>query len=228
MALVLVVSTGTGAFAQRAAPFNAPRAHLGVAALASIPTGEFEDHTDAGWGLGAALLYRPTEARWFAVRMDGGYINYGGDREGDCPDDPELCASLIERSVTSNILYAGVGPQLVLPGGPIRPYAALGVGVGYFATTLAVETAPDAEQFESESLLDDLALRWSAAGGLLAILPVRAFPIALDLGARYHGTSAVRYLPEVDLADDVGSVDSVEGTATFVTVRLGIFVGIPR
>ncbi|NIQ54829.1 MAG: hypothetical protein GWN71_16020, partial [Gammaproteobacteria bacterium] len=47
---------------------------------------------------------------------------------------------------TSNtILYGGVGPQVMVPTGPVRPYANLGVGFGWFATTSSLEGTGDSE-----------------------------------------------------------------------------------
>jgi opacity protein-like surface antigen len=208
-----------------------PRFQSGLSFTVGQPRGAFRRYIDDGFGVGGHALYRLDRQGAFAVRLDGGYLNYGretlripfgtgtgGGRVG------------LDLTTTNNIAWLGLGPQLMAPRGPVRPYVNGTAGVSYFATTSSVSGREDLDAFAHDTNFDDAQFSWGAGAGVL--VPVwhnRRSLVFVDLGAQYHDNGRnVRYLNEGgirDLPNGGLQLDVIRSRADLITWHLGVSVG---
>ncbi|HEY9478877.1 MAG TPA: hypothetical protein VIP79_02265, partial [Gemmatimonadaceae bacterium] len=159
------------------------------------------------------------------LRVEGGFVRYGHERERSCLIN---CRINVDITTSNDIGGFGIGPQLRLPRGPIRPYVTATAGLAYFFTHSALEGTNDDEDFADTKNFDDLVFSWTAGGGLQ--LPVRQGPrsISIDLGVRYHGNGNVSYLRKGSITDNPDgsiTINPIRSEANFLSVRLGAAFG---
>lgn len=204
------------------------RALGGLHLVGAVPTGEFADHIDGGFGIGFDIAVPiPTES-WFALRADVGWVVYGSETKEVCFGGGVGCRVRLDLNTTNSILYVNAGPQLMVPRGPVRPYVNASGGLAYFATTSSVKGDNDGEAFASDTNQDDVTLAWSAGGGVMIPLSHGRTPVALNLGAQYHGNGNVEYVKEGDIIDEPDgsiTINPTRSDANFVSIRLGVTIG---
>src|SRR5919202_1492482 len=92
-----------------------------------------------------------------AARLDGGFLNYGretlrlplSDRAGGG-------RVRLDVTTTNDIVWLGVGPQIMAPRGLVRPYINGTAGVSYFATVSSVSGRDDLNaSFAHDTNLED-------------------------------------------------------------------------
>jgi hypothetical protein len=189
------------------------------------PLGEFDDYIGIGGGLAGGVMYQLSANGPFAIRGDFGYILYGSEKKRIHPF-PRL-----EGDITTNnsIVFAGIGPQLMVPDGLVRPYVGGSVGLAYFFT----QSSLDGITTGSESILettnfDDVTFAYTGSAGVYIPLRRGLKPISLDIGARYHGNGRARYLREGSIQDNPDNsitIDPIESETNLLTWHLGIAVG---
>ena len=169
-ALVALLVRGTSTAAQSAPPQSAPpqrppaghhrlgpataagepRFQGGLSFSAGQPLGAFRDHIDEGFGVAAHALYRVGRQGAFALRLDGGFLNYGHETlHLPLSDRPGGSRVQLDVTTTNNIFWLGAGPQLMAPSGPVRPYVNATAGFSYFATISSVKGHADAASHSS-------------------------------------------------------------------------------
>jgi hypothetical protein len=205
-----------------------PRLYGGLALNVAQPVHEFRAYVANGVGLAGHGLYRLGAAGAFALRADLGFVTYGREsrRVPLLPGTGRITADL---TTTNNIFYAGVGPQLMAPSGPVRPYANAGVGFSGFWTNSSLNVRNSDESLASENNQSDVTWAGGAGGGVLVPVSRGLRQIAfLDVGARFHRNGRVRYLRKggiVDLPDGTTRFDVIDGPADLWTFHLGVSVG---
>jgi opacity protein-like surface antigen len=211
-------------------PVLAPlRGHGDGGFIAARPAGEFAEHVDRGWGfqIGGALLLR--EGHPLSLRVEMGAINYGRERQEVCISSTIGCRVRVDLTTTNDIVYGGVGPQLEVPVGPVRPYARATVGFAAFSTSSSVRGLGDSESVASTTHHRDVTFALTGGGGVRVALATGATPVFLDVGARYHDHGQVTYLREGDIEDRPdGSIvlHPRRSDANLVSLYLGVSVGI--
>ncbi|HZF68374.1 MAG TPA: hypothetical protein VEZ47_10080, partial [Gemmatirosa sp.] len=108
---------------ERLAPPPAPRWAFGVALDVARPVGDFRRHVDDAWGGAGHLAYRLDRAGVLALRADAGRLAYGGTRSRVAFASAGGAQLAVELRAANDVWWAGVGPQLAVPVGPVRPYA---------------------------------------------------------------------------------------------------------
>jgi hypothetical protein len=195
--------------------------------LIGIPLGEFGDATDEGVGVAGHVVFTPGGGP-FGIRLQTGGLIYGS-RKIATPV-PGTGGLITEDLSTDNwLLNAGIGPQVMLRSGPVRPYAYALAGVGHFAT---VTSLGDGYNYDydygsySTTNYDDTTFAWSAGAGLLFAV---SRSVAIDVGVQYVGNGTVRYLAEGDLLPAPGNAPPVivprKTEANLVTVTIGVTFG---
>ncbi|HSJ63131.1 MAG TPA: hypothetical protein VK922_04395 [Gemmatimonadaceae bacterium] len=193
--------------------------------LAAQPLGEFNDYIDVGGGLAAGLIYQVSPTSPIAIRADVGYVLYGSEKKRIHPF-PRL-----EGDITTNnsIVYAAIGPQIMVPDGLLRPYIGGSIGLSYFFTQSSLDGITSGSDAILETTnFDDVTFAWTGAGGVYIPLRRGLKPISLDIGARYHGNGRARYLREGSIQDNPDNsitVTPIESETNLVTWHLGITVG---
>jgi opacity protein-like surface antigen len=195
----------------------------GGGVLIGIPLGDFADATDEGVGVAGNVVFTPGGGP-FGIRLQTGGLVYGS-RKIATPV-PGTGGLITEDLTTDNwLLNAGIGPQVMLRSGPVRPYAYALAGVGYFATDTSLGNGYHYD-YASSTNYDDTTFAWSAGAGLL--FPV-AGTVAIDVGVQYVGNGTVRYLAEGDLRPSPGNAppEFVPRTteANLLTITIGVTFG---
>ena len=160
----------------------------------ALPVGEFRDNVDLGGGGGLAGVWLLDNHGMLGLRLDGAFVLYGyqSERRPFSLTVPEVA---VDVRTTNYIVSGGVGPQVYLATGPVRPYVYGTVGVAYFATESTVSGEGwDDDDIASSTNLHDTSLALSGGGGLSIRIANRANPVSLDLGASYQHNGETEYL----------------------------------
>ena len=206
------------------------RGGAGASFVLAMPQGEFADAVEAGYGIQLNGQYFLTRNGAVRVRLDGGFLQYGSESRERCFSTTIGCRVRLDLQTSNSIAWAGVGPELMLPSGIIRPYVNAGVGVSYFSTASHLNGDDDSENFANTTNLDDAVLAITGGAGLY--VPVHLsekVPFAIDLSARYHRNGVVNYLREGDIRDEPdGSISFTprRTEANLITLQLGVSFGI--
>lgn len=207
-----------------------PRFMGGLTLSVAQPRGEFHQYVDDGYGIAGHGLYRIGGQGALALRLDGGFVNYG--RETKRVPLSSTVGGRIQVDVTTsnNIFWLGVGPQLMAPRGPLRPYVNGTVGLSYFSTTSSVEGVDSEYEFARDENFGDAVFSWGGGAGVLVPVHRSAkYLVSIDVGARYHDNGRnVRYLREGgirDLPNGQIELDVIRSRADLLTWHLGVSLG---
>jgi len=205
------------------------RALVGINGFYATPIGDFSERVNHGWGgtiHGTWLLH---DSGVIGLRMDAGTMIYGRQRTRECL----TMSCLVEADITTsnNLAFVGVGPELVVPAGPIRPYAAGQVGWTFLWTQSEVEGSDnDNRPFASSRNFSDNTFSYGGVGGVL--IPFNrggGNPVSLDLGVRYLRNGRVEYLRKGDIIINPGNPPTFNvqrSRADMVAYHIGITVGV--
>jgi hypothetical protein len=198
--------------------------------------GEFSDYVEGGLGGTLHYMHSLDPDGWLALRVDGGFIIYGHERQ-TLPLSPTLGGRILVDLTTSNsIAWIGVGPQIGVPDGTLRPYANGYAGYSYMATTSSVsDTYDDYDDYDESEFTTTNFDDWSFSygGGVGVYVPIRRGPqpVSIDLGLRYHNNGETEYLREGDIQDNEdGTVTlfPVRSDTDLLTFHIGVSIGITR
>lgn len=203
----------------------------GGALTYAAPQGEFKENVRGAFGLTGHVVHAFDEDGIVAVRGELGYLNYGTTRNRQALGGGALGLIYVDVTTTNNIMFGGVGLQVMPPTGTVRPYVAGSVGFSYFFTTSSVEGTSNIEPFAETENFSDGGFTALYGGGLY--FPLRRSgknPIALDLGAQMHKNSDIQYLTKSSIVITNSSAPPVitprRSAADFITFRLGVTVGV--
>ncbi|HEU0052568.1 MAG TPA: hypothetical protein VFQ39_05300 [Longimicrobium sp.] len=205
--------------------------YAGLSFTYADPQGEFSDFVKQGWGLDLHYLHRLDRDGWLGIRAEGGFLIYGHERQR-VPLSPTLGGRIQVDLVTdNNIAFLGVGPQIGVPDGRLRPYVNGYVGVSYIYTESSVEGTYDYdnEPFARTNNFDDASFAYGGGAGLYIPLRHGASPISIDAGVTYRRNGTADYLTEGGIQDNPdGSVTlyPVRSETDLLTFHLGVSIGI--
>ncbi len=207
----------------------APRVHFGGGLQVMQGVGAFADSVRGGIGGGFNARYHLDRQGILSLRGDFGFQIYGNERKRiPFPTAPRVT---LEQNTNNTIFSYAVGPQLMWPTGPVRPYANGFIGGAYYATTTSLKgTGVDSESFASSENFSDNNLSYGGGAGVLIPFRTVRMPVALDLGARYLHNGTARYLKPGSIQDDGTTyrVNYIEGPANFVVYTIGLSIGAVR
>jgi opacity protein-like surface antigen len=221
----ILITTATPSDAQVNQP-ETGRFTIGGNFITGLPTGEFADTT--GTSLGFSLVGYLNLTRFFRIRVDGGYVQYGSETRRVCMPN---CRVVFDLKTSNGIGFGSAGPELVAPAGRIRPYVNAGIGGSYFITGSHLEGADDEHAIGKTTNFADGTFAVMAGGGVYIPLSLKSSPVAIDLGLRYHRNGTVKYLREGDIRDNAdGTIFFIprQTRADLFTVMIGMTVGISR
>jgi len=208
----------------------APDNYFGGSFTVARPQGEFADYVDSG--IGGDLHYiRALDAEGtLALRIDAGLAVYGYEHYSVGDD----WGYLTDVSTSNNIAWIGVGPQIGLPDGRLRPYANAYAGYSFLWTSTSIDDGYydydyDYDYDYSITEQDDWSFSYGAGAGVY--IPVRdgSSPVSIDLGVRYHNNGDAEYLREGDIVgnpDGSVSLYPIRSDTDLLTYHIGVSVGI--
>jgi hypothetical protein len=203
------------------------RVALGGGLSVAQPVGEFRNYVDNGFGGSGHLMFRIDPQGFLALRADVGLVIYG--HETKRVSLPGAGRVEFEVSTSNNILTYSIGPQLMVPTGPIRPYVNATAGGAYFFTESSVGGSDNASDFASTRNFDDHVPSYGYGGGVFVPFAVRNADIGLDIGARFIRNGHTRYLREggiTDIPSGGFTVSPIESETNLVVYHAGISVGL--
>lgn len=206
-------------------------AYAGASFNYARPQGEFRDFVDQGFGGDVHFIYQPAARGILGLRLDAGFLNYGHERMR-VPLSSTIGGRItVDVNTTNNIAFVGLGPQIGLPDGRLRPYVGGFAGFTYLFTESSVEGRDDDQAFARTTNYDDGTFSYGGRAGLYVPLSHGASPVSLDLGVVYLNSGEAEYLREgdiEDLPDGAISFTPSRSDTDLLTFRVGVTVGIPK
>ncbi len=196
----------------------------------SQPKGDLSRNIDNGWGGDLYGLYRVDRIGALSLRADVGGLQYGSETL----PVPSVFGGRVgfEVETTNSIFWAAIGPQIMIPVGPVRPYGNAAIGAMYFTTNSSIRghDGYGDREFASTENQSDNTHTWIFGGGVYIPFTGRLKLMALDVGGRYFTGGEATYLQE-------GAIrDNPDGTITLfpshsktdqVTWHVGLSYNIP-
>jgi len=196
----------------------------------AVPVGDFGSHVDLGGGTGFGAVLFLGENRLAGLRAEGGFLIYGTATDWR-PFSRTVPEVQVRVQTNNSIFTGGLGPQVYMGTGPIRPYIYGTVGFAYFATSTSISGEYDDEEIASSINFDDFQLSLTGGGGLSVEVRGGQNPISLDLSASYQHNGLTEYL--VGGNDNIRRtrgggvlVDPIQSDANLMTYRVGVSVGL--
>lgn len=195
-----------------------------------VPIGDFRRHVNLGGGAGGGGVLFLGGNRLAGLRAEGSFLIYGAET-AVVPLSPTIGFVDVERETTNSILSAGVGPQVYLGTGPIRPYLYGTVGFSAFVTSTSVSGMYGHEPFASTTNHSDFQLAFTGGGGLSVRIREGPNPLSLDLSASYRYNGVTEYLANgTDNLERRRGGDwvarPIRSEANLMTYRVGISVSV--
>ncbi len=229
--LLCLAAPASGQTTSSSADTNAvtiPRWHLGLAASAGQPVSDFKLNVNNAAGVQGHVLLRLDRDGLAALRLQGGWLNYGHASQRSCLGTAPHCRVAVNVTTANGIFTLGVGPQFSMPLGRVRPYGYGLVGMSRFVTLsgLAGGIVPDfvaaSENFGDGGLM--------LSGGVGVQVPVYR-NTTIDVGVGYETHGKRDYLIKGGLTDNPdGSLgfDIKRSKAALYAIRIGVTTEIGR
>lgn len=204
-----------------------------AAPILSQPKGEFGRNIGSGFGGGGGVSYHLDRSGLISLRFDISGTIYGREKRRVAISETIGERLTAELTTTNSITTIGIGPEVALPRGPVRPYVNTGFGGLFFRTGSSVTGSESSEPFARTTNYSDSAPAWFFGSGVRIPLagdnPRKA--ISLDLGLRYYRGGAASYLREGSIQDHPGgsiSLTPLSSRTPHVVYVVGIRFRIPH
>lgn len=194
----------------------------------ALPVDEFRSNVDIGGGGGLAGVWLLDGAGMIGVRADGAFLLYGYKSE-QRPFSVTVPEVSVDVRTTNFIVSGGIGPQIYLATGPVRPFVYGTVGVSYFATETSVAGTDHSEELASTTNLHDTSLALTGGGGFSIRLSRSGNPVSMEFGASYQYNGETEYLtsrPTVSEYRRRGRFVPITSQTNMVIFRAGLTVGM--
>lgn len=205
------------------------KGEFGFFGALALPVDEFRSNVDVGGGGGLAGVWLLDDAGMIGVRADGAFLLYGY-RSEQRPFSVTVPEVSVDVRTSNFIVSGGIGPQVYLATGTVRPYVYGTVGVSYFATETTVAGTHRNEDIASTTNLHDTSLALTGGGGFSIRLSRGVNPVSLELGASYQYNGETEYLtssPTVTEYRRGGSrFTPITSETNMVIFRAGVALGM--
>jgi hypothetical protein len=193
----------------------------------SQPKGEFAANAPNGYGFDVTGMFRIDPQGWFNIRADFGGVQYGHEHQRVA--FPTTGRVSLNLDTNNRIGFGGLGLQVQIPDGWLRPYA----NASYELMDFWTESCLSGDDNTFETICNNNHSDWSHAGvfGGGVMIPFGNSLGALNLGARYHYGARATYLKKGDIIDNPdGSVTlNLRSSKTdLVLWQVGVSFTIPR
>src|SRR5262245_59181971 len=192
------------------------------------PVGAFSENIGFGYGANAAFLFRLDGAGALSLRGDLGLASYG-EEHFDSPLSTTIGRVDVRVSTRNYVLPVSIGPQLMWPIGPIRPYVNAGIGAQLFYTQSGIQGSADEFDFATTTNQSDWTGSWVAGGGVYIPISEGPTKVLIDLGTQYLNGGRAQYLKPgsiEDLPNGQIRITPLESDTHMFVVRLGVKINL--
>jgi hypothetical protein len=174
---------------------------MGLDGMAAQPRGDFATNVNQGWGGAVNIEYALDRMGIFSLRGDFGGLIYGYENKKVALSSTIGGRVTVDLTTTNDIFMASIGPQLMLPGRYVRPFANAAVGVNGFSTSSSVSGTNSSDQsFASTQNASDGAVAYNFGGGLY--FPFGDHNGGLVVGGHYYNSGEASYLLKGGITDN--------------------------
>ena len=196
----------------------------------AAPVGGFREHVGPSVGTGGGVVFDVGGYSSVALRAEMNFVIYGS-RSYRAPLSPEIPFGKVNVNTTNSIFSLGLGPQVFLADGSIRPYVYGTLGIAAFATRTGVRGSNFSEESAQRTNHLDSDLAATGGGGLSVQLRGGASPLSLDLSASYHYHGPTRFLTGGDrllerLSDGSWKANPIRSDANLMSYRVAFAWGV--
>jgi len=202
------------------------RFSFGADGVLSQPKGEFAANVGRGWGFNLNGLFELDYKGYFSIRADGGSLTYGREHK-DASFFGITNRVNLDLVTTNDIRWGAIGPQIMIPDGPFRPYANAAIAYTDFSTTSSLSDPSGQYQSVSTQNAHDGSHAWIFGGGFQVPFGNTG---AFDAGGRYYYGGRARYLTKGDITDNPDGTITLNPRTSktdMVLWQLGFTIAIP-
>lgn len=197
----------------------------------AAPQGDFQNFVHGAVGVAGHFLQALDHDGVIAFRADLGVMTYGSRTVRQPLGGGALGLISADVTTSNNILNGGVGLQLMVPRGTVRPYVNGSLGFSYFWTQSEVAGSSSTNvPFASSQNFSDSGFSTAYGGGLYIPLGDKKSAYSLDIGAQMHKNADIQYLTSSSITFTSSSapptITPVRSSADFITYRLGVTIAI--
>ncbi len=213
--------------AQTTYPVSRPsRFTFGADGVLSQPKGEFASNVGHGFGFNLNGLFKIDYRGYLNLRADAGGLQYGRERK-DVSFFGITGRVDLQLETTNSIAWGSIGPQLMIPDGPFRPYANAAIAFTNFSTSSSLRDE-FGNELASNQNASDASRAWIFGGGFQIPFGTTG---AFDLGARYYYGGRATYLTKGDIIDNPDgsiTVNPRNSKTDMVLWQLGFSLALPQ
>jgi len=226
-AFVFVLGTSLQAQILPSSKSGPSRFTVGGNGVMSQPKGEFASNVGRGYGFDLNGLFKIDYRGFLNLRADVGGVQYGRERK-DASFFGITGRITLDLETTNSIAWGAIGPQIMIPDGPFRPYANAAIAYTVFSTTSTLTDPSSGFQYASQDNANDGSHAWIFGSGILIPFGESG---GFNLGARYYYGGRATYLNKGDITDNPdGSItlNPRNSKTDLVLWQLGFSFAIPR
>ena len=199
LAITTILALPTAAATQQDMQNHVRRGDLFLYGQAAVSVGGTHTYDGFGGGLGAGGMLFLNRERTAALRLEGNLNVYDGEFDHP-PHGPAMPDMLVLTDNTS--LTAGIGPQVYLLAGTVKPYVFGTMGFAYLTGEMNIRGNRDQASFDENIEFDDYGLALGAGAGLSVQVRGGGHPVALDVSASYQHNGIADHLERHHMAQD--------------------------
>ena len=184
--------TAQGNVDERGGFWTDPHGEFFVYGEGAVSVGGLHSYAGLGRGLGAGGTLFLNRARNAALRVEGNLNAYDG--RFNHPPHSTMGPSDLRVRTDITILSAGIGPQVYLLTGAVRPYVYGTLGVAKLVGDMNVRGHLDQEALDRSINLDGIGVALSAGGGLSVQVRRGNRPVAVDVSVSYRNNGIADHL----------------------------------
>lgn len=203
------------------------RFSFGGDGVVSQPKGEFAGNVGRGWGFGLNGMYRLDYKGYLGIRADVGAVQYGRERV-DASFFGISGRVALDLVTTNNIAWGAIGPQIMIPDGPFRPYANAAIAYTDFSTTSSLNDPSGQFQSASTQNAHDGSHAWVFGSGFQIPFGTTG---AFNLGGKYYYGGRATYLTKGDITDNPDGTITLHprnSKTDMVLWQIGLTLAIPQ
>src|SRR5262249_54298559 len=138
-----------------------------ITAIQARPQDRLANNIGLGYGAQGAYLFRLDSRGFVHLRGDLAVLGYGIERKHVPLSETIRGRIRVDVSTTNYVLPLSIGPELMWPTGPVRPYVNAGLGAQVFWTESSVSGSDDIDySFANTTNQSDWTSTWVAGGGV--------------------------------------------------------------